>query len=685
MKRRLAGIATLMGIGWLAPAALAQNAASDPAYFGAKLYPVLEAAGCRGCHVQDGVASATRLRFPESGASAARVQAFGLSLAQLVDRSNPSKSLLLNKPTARIQHTGGERIKPGSEEDRTLTEWVRYLSGVSEQLVSAAQHELDSSRPGGKPDEFVRRMTHAQYNNTVRDLLGDYSKPADRFPPEDYIDGFKNQLRTQTMPPLLVTAYSTGAEKLALNAFRAGDVNGLLPCKPVSANDAKCRDQFISSFGLKAFRRPLTAAEMHRYSAIFGAQAGRGSFTEGARAVVEAMLQSPKFLFHVEAGPGGRQRDYAIASRLAYLMWNTMPDKSLMDAAAGGELRTPEGIEKNARRMMDNPRARESLDEFFAEWMQFYRVLNIVKDRRRYPEFTPELAVFTVDETRRLLDHLVWDDVNFMEMLTADYGYLNSDLAALYKFPAPATEFQLMHFPADSRRAGLLGQASFLAANSGPVETSPTERGIFVREQLLCQHVPAPPPGVPTLPEVSAEKPQTKRQRMSMHAENSTCGSCHRLMDPIGFGMESFDAIGQWREKETVVINTATEGRRTPPKQFQLELDTHGEVAGIPNSAFSDPKDLGKILAGSATCQECIVRQVFRYAYGRMETPSDDATIHQLFSTFRDSGFRFKSLVLALVRMPQFLEGLEPAGPATAARNQNSNSHPIQQSMGRQP
>ena len=384
---KLLRFAALLAVG-LAPAARAQATAADPAFFAAKLYPVLEAAGCSGCHAQDGVASATRLHFPESGADARRIQAFGLTLAALVDRSDPSKSLLLNKPTTRTPHTGGERIKRGSEEDQILTAWVKYLAGVSEQMVAAANREFESSRPGGRPDQFVRRLTHSQYNNTVRDLLGDYSKPADRFPPEDYIDGFKNQLRTQTVPPLLVTAYSTGAEKLALNAFRVGDVNALVPCKPSSAHDNKCRDQFIAAFGQKAFRRPLTAAEMSRYSAIFNTQAAGGKFLEGARAVVETMLQSPKFLFHVEAGPGGRERDYAIASRLSYLLWNTMPDASLMQAAAGGELRTPEGIGKAARRMLDNPWAHDALNEFFDEWMQFYRVLNIVKDRRTYPEFT---------------------------------------------------------------------------------------------------------------------------------------------------------------------------------------------------------------------------------------------------------------------------------------------------------
>jgi hypothetical protein len=637
-----------------------QEVAKDPSYFAAKLFPILEAAQCRNCHAADGVASATRLHFPDRDASPDRVQAFGLSLAALVNRSAPDQSLLLNKPTKRIPHTGGERIGPGSPEEAVLAAWTRYLAGVPEDVVTSARNKLAETPAGATPERLVRRLTHSQYNNTVRDLLGDYSKPADRFPPEDFIDGFKNQVRTQGMPPLLVESYSSAAERLAMNAFRAGDVNGLIPCKPASAADTKCRDRFIASFGLRAFRRPLTAVELQRYAGIFTAQARSGRFNDGARGVVEAMLQSPKFLFHTEGGLKGESRDYDIAGRLSYLLWNTMPDQTLFDAAAKGELRTPDGLKRAARRLLDHPHAREALDEYFTEWLRFDRVLNTVKDGRRYPEFTPELAALTVEETRRLLDHLVWDDGNFMEALTANYAYLNADLASLYKVPAPPNEFQLVTFPAGTKRAGLLGQASFLAASAGPVETSPTARGIFVREQLLCQMVPPPPPGVNTnIPDPGEDKPSTRRQRQSAHVENPVCAGCHKLMDPIGFGLENFDAIGRWRDKETIVFLAAEEGKRAKPKSVDLDLDSSGEVAGIPESRFTDSVQLGKILAASPVCQECMVRQVFRYAYGRLETASDREAIHRLFVTFRDSGFRFKSLLEALVTSPEFMSAAD--------------------------
>jgi hypothetical protein len=336
-----------------------------------------------------------------------------------------------------------------------------------------------------------------------------------------------------------------------------------------------------------------------------------------------------------------------------------MPDQTLFDAAAKGELRTPAGRETVARRLLSDARARQATDEFFDEWLRFDRVLNSSKESRRFPEFSLEMAGNMVEETRRLLDHLTWDDINFMELFTADYAYLSADLASLYGLPAPSGQFELEHFPGTSRRAGILGEASFLAANAGPTETSPTQRGIFIREQLLCQLVPPPPPNVDTnLPEANAERPLTRRQRMTEHEANQLCASCHRLIDPIGFGLESFDALGRFRQHETILIEGAT-GNRKDEKKIDLNLDTSGEVAGLPNSSFSDAKQLGALLAQSQVCQECIIRQIFRYAFGRMETSADEDTIHQLFAVFRDSGFHFRDVLAALVKAPQFTAGLE--------------------------
>jgi len=664
MTFRIAGLslaAILIGLLVTAPHPQAQGAAPDPVFFQTQVMPVFEAAKCSGCHTSSGVASATRLHFPDKDAPAAEVQAFGLSLAALVDRSNPSQSLILAKPTNTIRHTGGVRIKPGSPEEQLVSKWAASLASTSDVVLAAVTKKLLESEGESAPKQLVRRLTHAQYDNTVRDLLGDYSRPAERFPPEDYVDGFKNQLTGQGMPPLLVETYSTSAEKLALNAFRIGDVNGLIPCKPASFSDAKCRDAFIRRFGLRAFRRPLSDDEVKRYSAVFAQQAGVGKrFNDGARVVVEAMLQSPNFLFHVEAGLDGRYADYDIASRLSYLLWNTMPDEALFEAAAKGELSTPAGRERAARRLIENvPKGRQALDQFFEEWLRFDRVVNAVKSGR-YREFTPELALAMAEETRTMLHHLVWNDRNFMESLTADYSFLTSELAEIYGVPAPKDQFEMVKFPSDSQRAGILGQGTFLASTAGPTDTSPTARGIFIRERLLCQHVPPPPPGViTTLPDPLTDGPaKGRRQLMVEHVENATCASCHRLMDPIGFGFEHFDAIGRYRPTEAIPVpgrRGGGGGFRGGPPPIQVEINAQGEIAGIPNSGFSGAKQIGGILADSPVCQKCIVRQMFRYSYGRLETNADEKTIDQLYDQFKGSGFKFKSLLVALVQSPEFL------------------------------
>jgi uncharacterized protein DUF1592/uncharacterized protein DUF1588/uncharacterized protein DUF1587/uncharacterized protein DUF1585/uncharacterized protein DUF1595 len=617
--------------------------------FARTLYPVLEKAACRSCHGPDGVASVTRLQFPEPDANADQIEAFGRSLVALIDRNKPEESLLLKKPTNRVPHAGGERIKPGGEEEGILKGWIQRLAKMSDGEVASALkfHEEKAEGAGTeRPTSALRRLTHSQYNNTVRDLLGDESAPANQFPPEDFVNGFKNQYQSQNLSPLLVEAYSAAAERLARNAFRGGDRRGLIPCKPTPA----CRARFVREFGLKAFRRPLEIGERKRYEELFRREA---DFFKGAQITVEAMLQSPSFLFRLDETSDPKLKSFVTAGRLSYALWDSMPDAALFESAARGELSTPKGVEATARRMLDDPRARRSLDEFVSQWMRFDRLLTGAKDRRRYPNFNREAAAAMTEETRSFISDLVWNDRNFMDAFTADHSFINADLAAIYGVPAPAREFDRVKFPADSDRAGLLGQGLFLSLTAKPDDTSPTARGLFIREQFLCQHVSEPPPGVNTnLPEITEAKPQTNRERMREHVTNPSCSTCHNLIDPIGFGFEKFDAIGARREKfKLLFFGEDEEGeRRAKPKTLELEINTDGFVAGIPDSKFSSPRELGAVLARSPQCQECLVKQYFRYTSGRMETQADRPLIRQVTEDFRKSQFKFKELIISLVR-----------------------------------
>ena len=620
------------------------------------LYPVLEKAGCRSCHNVDGVASATRLHFPDEDASPARIEAFGRSLVALVDRAHPAQSLLLNKPTLRIPHTGGKRIPPGTPAEKTLQAWVNFLVKMSPEEAAAA---VKAGRPEGALADLspvLRRLTHSQYNHTIYDLLGDESNPADQFPAEDFVNGYKGQYQSQTIGPLLEEAYSAAAEKLARNAFRGGDTRGLVPCKPASPADAVCSGKFIRGFGLKVFRRPLLETEVARYSKLFAAEAAaQHDFYKGAQLTLEAMLQSPAFLFRVENPAEPKWRPYEAAGRLSYFIWDSMPDAALFRAAAAGELNSRAAIEKAARRMLADPRAHRFVDEFVAEWLRFDRVVTAVKERRAFPMFTPELALAMTEETRRLVHDAVWNDRNFMDVFRADYAFVNSDLAALYGIPVPAGEFERVQFPADSDRAGLAGSGSFMVLTSKPGETSPTARGLFVREQFLCQHVPDPPPGVNTnLPPVTEEKPMTIRQRLGEHVSNPTCASCHNLIDPIGFGLEHYDAVGRRQDKQRVTVPQGHADRDKRPVSADLPIDSSGRIAGIANSEFSSPKQLGQVLAATPQCQECVVKQLFRYQAGRLETVADRETIRRAFEEFRASQFHFKELIMAIAKWTEF-------------------------------
>jgi Protein of unknown function (DUF1592)/Protein of unknown function (DUF1588)/Protein of unknown function (DUF1585)/Protein of unknown function (DUF1587)/Protein of unknown function (DUF1595) len=639
------------------PPAVHAQPAADESFFAHKLYPLLHAAQCVRCHNDNGVASETQLEFPRPEASEAQITAFGLTLLEFVDRQNPEQSLLLVKPTKRVKHTGGQRIKPDSEEEQSLRVWIDYLAGLSDAQVIAAREKIAAAQQRGLPSLTVRRLTHSQYDHTVRDLLGDQIQPASNFPKEDFISGFKNQLEGQGISPLQAEAYGKAAERLAAAAFRGGDQRGLLPSQPHSPTDAECAEKFVRQFGLKAFRRPLAADETRLYSQLLLAESTRAQdFLSGAALVVEAMLQSPHFLFRVERG--GSHAQYEVASRLSYFLWDTLPSDELFATAAQGELATKAQIEAAARRMLDDERAQAAFDEFLAQWMRFDSVLSATRDRRRFREFNTEVAAAMVEETRRLFGHLVWRDQNFLEFFTANYTFVSTDLARLYGLPEPSEEFAKVEYPADSSRSGVLGHGSFLVLTSKPAETSPTARGLFVRNHFLGHEVPPPPPGVDTtLPSITENAPLTNRQRLDIHLNSEACAGCHRLIDPIGLAFEQYNAIGAFQPKMTLQFSArGDESRSRRPTMIELDLDTAGYIQGMENSTFSTPKELGRLLADSSACQKCIVKQLFRYCLGREETASDQPLIEDLLAKFRASGYRFKELIIALVTSDLFLQ-----------------------------
>lgn len=620
--------------------------AADASAFRANVFPALEEAGCRACHSSEGVASTTRLRFPRAGAPSEEIDAFGKSLGRLVDREEPEKSPLWTKPTGRTPHAGGRRIPPGEPADAKLLAWVRELAKLPEAEIAAADRDFrQSGEREPRPRAALRRLTHSQYANTVRDLLGDASPVTLQFPPEDFVNGFKNQYQAQSLTPILLEAYSAAAERLARNAFLGGDTRKLIPCAPSPA----CAEQFVQGFGKRAFRRPLSAGETARYTALFTSQP---DFSRGAQLVIEAMLQSPAFLFRLDESEDPRWAPYAAASRLSYALWDSMPDEELFRAAERNELASRRQFEAQMERMLADPKAERAWNEFVAQWLRFDRLTSASKDRRRFPKYTRETAIAMTEEARRFFLDVVRSGADFRDFFRAPVAYPNADLAAIYGVPAPEASFTRVLLPAATERAGILGQAMFLAMTAKPDETSPTARGLFVREQFLCQHVPDPPPGTNTnLPEVTEAAPKTNRERLAEHTTNAACAGCHNLIDPIGNGFEKFDPVGARRETLEVRFLGADRGDgASDAKRVELPLDTSGYIAGLAGSTFSSPRELGEILANTPACLECVVRQYFRFVYGRPDTESDRPAIARALAAFRDSGYRFQEMMKEVLR-----------------------------------
>jgi hypothetical protein len=494
--------------------------------------------------------------------------------------------------------------------------------------------------PGPAP---LRRLTRAQYDNTVADLLGTALGPgADTFPPEDEVNGYQNQAEAQTASHLLVEDYANAAEALAEEAVSTPERRAaLVSCTPTGPSDGACLAELVREFGLRAFRRPVTDAELADLHARGLEEAGiTGDFWEGARLVVEAMLQMPSFLYRLEQGSPNDERPellqldgYSVASRLSYLLIQSMPDDALLAAAAAGELHTRAEVEAQARRLLALPAAETAWRDYFEQWLGYAGAATESKDPVLHPDFDEALAASMVEETRRLVGAVAWGEADFLSLLTTDQTFVDAALASLYGVEAPAESgFGPTTLPAG--RVGLLGQASVLSTYARYGGSSPTRRGLFVRTKLLCETIQSPPPDVDfsAVEPVEGDGPMTTRERYAQHAQEP-CLSCHRYMDPIGFGLEHFDGIGKWRDDE--------EGR---------PIDATGAVErqDAPAQPFDGLPALAKLLYASPDVEACVIEQLGIWARGRALEDADDETRRRLLEAFRGADRRFRDLVVAL-------------------------------------
>jgi hypothetical protein len=494
--------------------------------------------------------------------------------------------------------------------------------------------------PGPAP---LRRLTQSEYNATVRDLLGDSTQPADAFPPDQKIGDFTNTAVALNVPPLLAQAYQSAAEQLAATAVM--DLKSLMGCDPASAGEDTCANQFIGGFGKRAYRRPLAVDEQAALFGVYQSNRSGATFGNGIQAVLEAVLQSAPFLYRVEFGDSVQAAGnavpltaYEMASRLSYFIWGSMPDHALFDAADAGQLATKAQLAEQARRMLQDPKARASVEQFYTQWLTLKEVTEVAKDATTYPEFTPTLQAAMQQETIAFIDWVIWQsDATMQTMLTAPVSFLNAELAGLYGV-AGVTGTTLQKVDLDpSQRAGLLTQPALMSVLGKPDRSSPVLRGKFVRERLLCQTISPPPSNIVITPPQATPGVST-RQMFSMHDKVEPCKSCHTLMDPIGFGMENYDGVGKWR--------TIDQGQPVDPSGALTASDVDGPFRGAVELAHN--------LAQSREVSDCVVTEWFRYALGRGETVEDACTMADLKASFASAAFNIQELLVAITQTDAF-------------------------------
>jgi hypothetical protein len=367
----------------------------------------------------------------------------------------------------------------------------------------------------------------------------------------------------------------------------------------------------------------------------------------GVRGVISAVLVSPNFLFRPEFGAAPstyanakRVTQYEQASRLASLLWSSIPDEQLLQAAEADQLTTPAQIEAQARRMLADPKARPAIESFYEQWLGVSLLQAAVKDAAFYPAFNEELRAAMFEERRRFVSHVLWeDDARLETLLTANYSFLNAPLASIYgatAAPSGADTFAQVNLDA-SQRAGVMTQAAMLATFARPDESSPVKRGKWVRERMLCQDLPPPPAQVPQLP--APVEGISNRERFALHTSSPACSGCHQLIDGLGFGLEHYDSLGAYR--------ATSQG---------VPVDASGLVNNTVDidGPYSGGVELASLLATSQQVRDCVPTQAVRYAWGRRETVEDDCALNAIKQAFTNSDGDLRELVVALTQNDAF-------------------------------
>jgi len=512
-----------------------------------------------------------------------------------------------------------------------------------------------SSTPDPGPTTMLL-LSRAQYINTLQGLFGAAVPNLDSALGADtsYLNAQFGLVQADVSQAGLQN-YQAAAEQVAAAVVASASTLGsIAPCA-ASAVKRTCAQGFVQTFGALAYRAPLTdPADIARHMALYDVGATT-SHEHGIEMVLRGMLQSPRFLYRVElgtseqAGPSAiKLSGFEIAARLSYDLWNTLPDAPLTQAAAMGALATKAGVTAQVTRMVQDPRGGTIVRSFLEGLTQVAGVPSLVKDSTLFPAWSATGS--TLPASMQLQARAFFDDVlakqggTLASLLTSSRVFVNKDLGAYYGVTGGAA-FQPLDLAA-GKASGLLTLPAFLSLMAKPDQSWPIYRGRFVREALLCTEPPPPPPNVPKPPTV--QPGVSTRQRLAQHETDPTCAGCHRLMDPIGFGFENYDAVGRYR---------TLDGNQP--------IDTSGEVIAPSDitGPFNGVAELASKLAGSAQVEQCIARQWFRFAMSRYEQDPDSCSMKNLVDAFHASGTNLNSLPQALVQTDAFLYRRPPGLP----------------------
>jgi mono/diheme cytochrome c family protein len=436
-------------------------------------------------------------------------------------------------------------------------------------------------------------------------------------------------------------AGDTPSRRLIFGAAATG------PGVAVSAGDEARARTILSALIRRAYRRPATEDDLRRPLEFFRAgSAEGGGFEAGIEDALSAILVSPRFLFRVEADPPGlapgtvyRLDDYALASRLSFFLWSSLPDDALLDAAARGDLRRPESLEREVRRMLADERARSLVTNFAAQWLHLRSLEGVTPDLRRYPDFDDNLRQAFRTETELFVASVLREDRGVTALLDADYTFLNERLAKHYGVPhVYGSHFRRVSFAGDParQRGGLLRHGSILTVTSYATRTSPVIRGHWILANLAGAPPPPPPPNVPALDNNTVADSLPMRQRLAAHRENPACASCHNVMDPVGFALENFDAVGRWR--------VAEDYRPIDTSGVLPDGSAFDGVAGLERALLRRPELLAATVA----------EKLLVFALGRGVEPADAPAVRAIVRRAAQDNYRFSSLLLGLVQSTPF-------------------------------